>query len=450
MKKIGLALLATLSIAYVGGALYFTQYAFPNTTVNGVDRSYQHLYHFFEYNDEYKPLEVVGRGDKTLTIQPDEIELQKKPVNAPALEQNQYLWPVAFFERHEYTVEYDTLYDQQKLTRLLAGSDLMKGQVGSTNAKMVEEETGFVIEPEKIGTKITLDNLEKSVAAQLEAGADTIQIEDAAYHQPNIHATDKALLNEVDFANKLFATKIVYDFEDRQYTFTGQTLVDLYDKEDDGTYTINYDRARALISNMAAETDTFGDDREFTTYYGTTITLPGWSSIYGWLIDVDRTTEEFIGWVEEFHSEETTPFYSQKAMNRGVDEIGDTYIEIDIDDQWMYVWLDGEVIDEGPTVTGQPSYGTPTPVGVNTVLDKMRDRYLVGIEPDTGKSYRSLVNYWFSINWSDIGIHNSTWRTSFGGDIYLWNGSYGCINVIDHLAQTIYHNIPVGTPVITY
>ena len=72
------------------------------------------------------------------------------------------------------------------------------------------------------------------------------------------------------------------------------------------------------------------------------------------------------------------------------------------------------------------------------------------ISPEPGREYDSLVNFWFPINWNDIGIHNSTWRNEFGGDVYLYNGSYGCINVVDHLAETIYHEVPYGTPVITY
>ena len=64
-------------------------------------------------------------------------------------------------------------------------------------------------------------------------------------------------------------------------------------------------------------------------------------------MDVDATTDEFVEWVEQRHSEVTTPFYQQKAMHRGTDEIGNTYVEIDIANQWMYIYLNGEIIDQG-------------------------------------------------------------------------------------------------------
>ena len=38
----------------------------------------------------------------------------------------------------------------------------------------------------------------------------------------------------------------------------------------------------------------------------------------------------------------------------------------------------------------------------------------------------------------------------FGKNIYLTNGSHGCINSPPILAQTIFDNIETGTPVICY
>ena len=450
MKKFGLGLLAVLLIAYVGGIFYFTQTTFPNTTINGKDRSFRNLGNLFEYSGEYEPITVIGKEDRTLTLQPNDIELQKRVKEAPEIHQNTVAWPLAFFENHTYEVEYESLYNHEKMSALLAESDHMRFQEEPVDAKIGQDENGrFTIEPEKEGTAIEQETLEEIIVEGISAGETEIRIPDEAYKAPAVRADDAKLVAEVNSYNELFDTKIVYDFEDREYEFSGQTLVDLYDNTPDGPQ-ISRERARALIAQMARETDTFQEDREFTTTHGTTITIPGAESIYGWLMDVDATTDEFVEWVEQRHSEVTTPFYQQKAMHRGTDEIGNTYVEIDIANQWMYIYLNGEIIDQGPTVTGQPNLGTPTPVAVNYIRNKETDRYLEGNEPDSGAEYSSLVDFWFPINWSDVGIHNSTWRTEFGGDIYQWLGSYGCINVTDHLAETIMNHIPIGTPVITY
>ena len=50
----------------------------------------------------------------------------------------------------------------------------------------------------------------------------------------------------------------------------------------------------------------------------------------------------------------------------------------------------------------------------------------------------------------NVGIHDATWRTEFGGNMYQWDGSHGCINVPYDKAAAIYANIEVGMPVVVY
>lgn len=52
--------------------------------------------------------------------------------------------------------------------------------------------------------------------------------------------------------------------------------------------------------------------------------------------------------------------------------------------------------------------------------------------------------------YGNVGIHDATWRSSFGGNIYKTDGSHGCVNAPLYLAKTIYANIESGTPVICY
>lgn len=448
MKKVGLGLLALLLLVYGGGVFYFSQATFPNTTVNGEDRSFENIGNVFHYRGTVETVQIKGREDKTAELHPKDIELKKQIKDAPQFLQNALAWPAAFFQQHAYNVEYNSTYNEDQLKKLLSESDLMRFQTEPEDAKLVKSEKDVAIEPEKEGTAITIENLVKAVHEGFDRDEDVITLPDEAYTQPKVRADDDSLKKELESAKEIYATKITYDFADRTYEFTGEKLMNLYDETDTGLE-INYDRARELIADMARETDTFGASRQFVNAYGNEITLNG-GGIYGWLIDVDATTDEFVEWVEQRHSEDTTPFYTVKGFRRETNDIGNTYIEIDIDSQWMWVFVDGEVINQGPTVTGQPNLNAETPRNVNTLRMKERDRYLKGISPETGREYDSLVNFWFPINWSDVGIHNSTWRTEFGGDIYLYNGSYACINVPDHLAVTIYEHVPIGAPVISY
>jgi hypothetical protein len=48
------------------------------------------------------------------------------------------------------------------------------------------------------------------------------------------------------------------------------------------------------------------------------------------------------------------------------------------------------------------------------------------------------------------GLHDASWRSEFGGDIYIHEGSHGCPNMPVEIAGQVYDNVSIGTPVIVY
>lgn len=69
--------------------------------------------------------------------------------------------------------------------------------------------------------------------------------------------------------------------------------------------------------------------------------------------------------------------------------------------------------------------------------------------PDGKYEYQSHVNFWMPFN-GGIGLHDATWRSKFGGDIYVTNGSHGCINLPKDKAEKIYDIIDKNMPIIVY
>ena len=62
----------------------------------------------------------------------------------------------------------------------------------------------------------------------------------------------------------------------------------------------------------------------------------------------------------------------------------------------------------------------------------------------------AFVHYWMPFN-GGVGIHDLASRgNNFGGDIYMTNGSHGCINTPLDAAKKIFDTVSVGTPVIVY
>ena len=122
---------------------------------------------------------------------------------------------------------------------------------------------------------------------------------------------------------------------------------------------------------------------------------------------------------------------------------GGSYVEVDLSSQRLWLYKDGEQIVSTKLVSGCVAEGHRTPTGVYSIYAKQTDRYL------TGADYRSFVSYWMPFN-GGYGLHDASWRSSFGGDIYLYDGSHGCVNLPSSAAKKIFNNVSVGTKVILY
>ncbi len=133
----------------------------------------------------------------------------------------------------------------------------------------------------------------------------------------------------------------------------------------------------------------------------------------------------------------------QKAASTGKNDIGNTYVEIDLSRQHLWFYKAGRLITEGDIVSGNVNNDCATPAGIYSLVYKQKDTVL------KGQGYASPVNFWMPFN-GGIGIHDASWRYNFGGDIYTTNGSHGCINAPYDLANKIFNNIEPGTPVVCY
>lgn len=82
------------------------------------------------------------------------------------------------------------------------------------------------------------------------------------------------------------------------------------------------------------------------------------------------------------------------------------YIEVDLENQYMWYYKDGKVVFEIDIVFGKLFIFIF--VGVFYVWNKEEDVILKGINDD-GIFYESLVNYWMLIDWIGVGIYDFDW-----------------------------------------
>ena len=247
---------------------------------------------------------------------------------------------------------------------------------------------------------------------------------------------------------------IVYDMGDTLIEFTPEIMAEfiLADEDDtpmlseSGGIMLNETAVETFVSDLASVYDTYQVEREFQSTRGDVVMVMG--GTYGTQINQEKEVEFLMENLlsYEMHTGMTQkhiPEYTQTANVRGKNDIGGTYIEVDMTDQKLYFYQDGELVIQTDVVTGNARRRMDTPEGVYFVYNKQEDRVL------RGQGYASPVEYWMPVKGA-VGIHDANWRSEFGGEIYKTNGSHGCINVPKEIMPDLYENVEIGTPVIIF
>lgn len=241
----------------------------------------------------------------------------------------------------------------------------------------------------------------------------------------------------------------IYDFGDRKEIINKGVVSNWIMLNEEGYIVYDENNLPILDESMIEEYvaylgsvyNTVGMERNFQSTRGDIVKVSG--GAYGNELDL-KTELKYLK--EAFllkKREVRTPEYISEAFVKGTDDIGNTYIEIDMGNQMMYYYKNGKLKLDTPIVTGNMRRNWDTPATVCYVYYKQRNRVL------RGPGYASPVKYWMPVH-GNIGIHDASWRKEFGGDIYLTDGSHGCINTPSEKMKELYEMVEIGTPVIMF
>lgn len=131
------------------------------------------------------------------------------------------------------------------------------------------------------------------------------------------------------------------------------------------------------------------------------------------------------------------------SADRAALPYGGSYVEVDLTHQNLWVYKNGVCVVDTPIVSGCVANGDHTPTGVFSIYKKVEDCWLVG------PTWYDHVDYWMAF-YGAYGLHDASWRSEFGGELYIYEGSHGCPNLPVEIAGEVYHNVSVGTPVIVH
>lgn len=442
--------LCTLFLLYFGTAIYFMNHFYYGSVVNCINVSGKTTQQAKEEMSskllEYT-LDLKERGGKKEQIKAVDIGL-KYISNEQIMElkdkQKSFKWISAFFNRKENEITVGVTCDVELLRKQLDKLTCfdISNVVEPKNPSFKYTSNGYIIVDEILGNKINKDILYTEVKNAILKEETSIELESInCYINPQYTSKSEKIIDTNDMLNKYAASKITYTFGERKETLDGSTINKWLNVDENFAVKLDEDKVKNYLSELSNTYNTLGKIRNFVTSSGKTINVSGGD--YGSIINTAKETEDLIAAIKEGKTVTKEPQYAQSAFSHGLSDIGSTYVEIDMSKQHLWFYKNGSIIAQGNIVTGNVNAGHKTPEGIYRLKYKQKGAVLRG--PD----YAAPVTFWMPFN-GGIGIHDASWRSEFGGNIYKTDGSHGCINSPYNLAKAIFDNIEVGTPIVCF
>ena len=466
-----------LLIVMILGGIYYAGYKYcethfmPGSTINGFDcgglTEEEAEKRFADAAAKYT-LDIHFRGGTTEVLTAQDIGFAYKPdgsIGAMIHRQDQQLWPRYFFEDYAYTMEVAGSYDPNLLaSAILALPELQKENMQApTDAYIMfmdgnESTDGtFEIVPDDPGSTIDPVQLAAGAgdaAARYEQEIDAEQIA-GAYKEAKLKADDAGLVARCKDLNDIVGASITYVLPDKtELKLNSDVMKDWLVRDKKGMLVkddeVWDEQLWKFMELLAYNCNTIGTDREFNSTTRGPITVTGGD--YGYMVNQIAEHDLLVEDLAAGKKETRKPSYYISPYNDETenDGIGRTYLEVDLEEQHMWCYIDGKLVMESDCVTGDPTTDHETPTGVFGIMFMKKDATLRGIQQKNGKyEYETKVKYWMPF-YADCGFHDAWWRTAFGEEIYKGDGSHGCVNLPSEAAEELFSYCDTKMPVVIY
>lgn len=448
--------LAAVGILYGTGVL--ASPVFPaGTTVGGVSVSEQSAKEagktLQQAAEDYKLTVRFAQNTRTFSAEELGLTVDEDALKrlAKAMQQGQSTSSTTEDAQPVFTCETDLKQEMQDLPERTAHADKATQDAVLTYDKKAGK---YVIQEEQVGGTIDTQALAEAVqtaAEQLQPELDAV--DEGLYGGETVRRSDDEKLNQaLAQANQMLQTDVTYTYEvERKHVYGKERLNKstiqqwLTVSEDGKRVQIDEEKVDNYVNEIARiysvkEPTT----AQFVTASGSYVEVE--APITDESVDTQALKKDILKAVKTGATgQRKAPYRKTRTGEQGTTDLGGTYVEVDLDKQHLYLYVNGKKKAEGDICSGSVADGCATPAGLYTIKTKDYDRYLVGV------GYKDWVHYFMPFN-GGIGIHDSTWREAdeYGGDVYLESGSHGCINMPLELVKTVDEYIDVGDYVILY
>lgn len=439
-----------LLILYLGMAVYFKKRFIFRTEINGwkvggmtVTEAEEKI---GDHVEDYL-LTVFDRDGVKYHIYGKDIGCKYVPdgtVGKLLKNQNSFGWVISIFKQKDETAALTMEYKEDLLADAVKDMSCFQEEniVEPQSAQILMGEDGYYVEPEVMGNHMIYDKVLEKIKKAVSEGKESVTLTDEDYENPQYTKESSEITEAMANIEKYADMNITYQVPGGEEVIDSEQIQKFVQIGENFQVEWNEKEIEKYVQSLASKYNTYADVRAFKTSSGDTVNIGGGD--YGWIVNKTKEAEQLKADLEAGESVSREPIYSQRAFVEGADDIGNTYIEIDYTKQHLWFYKDGALVIESDIVSGNISRNNGSPDGVFKIVYKDSPAVL------KGEDYESNVTYFMPFAYN-VGIHDASWRKGeFGGEIYKTSGSHGCINVPLEVAQTIYENAKVGTPVIAF
>ena len=393
--------------AYLFGLVFFSSHFLPHTTINGIDVSLMDLNKANEAIKDIRPeiivIQKTGNAGSTYKQGFALKDLNSDityDASASLKGQNIVLWFASLFDQKSLEPnKIKGTFTADKINKLAENLYCLREDkiVKPVNAHYEIKDGVLVLIKASDGSYIDKDTAVKTFAEyidQMFTKVDSMNLDlTGLYEKAEIKDDDPSLDGKKAYLEKLLDRKIELNVYDEKIEISKEDICSLYDLIDSDPI-LNEDHLDNYILKLAIENDG--------------------SSSY---IDKPDLKEKL-----------------QKALTQNSDESIEVNtisgqpvrrVEVKINEQTLYYYEDDKLTLKSPIVSGNKDITDETPHGKFEVRRKVEDTSL------RGRDYIEHVDYWVGFDQTGgiYGLHDAQWRDEFGGDIWLYDPSRGCVNM---------------------
>ena len=410
--------------AYLFGLIAYSNRFLPNTYINGVNVSGMDVDKANQALSDIDPTLTIIQKDITGTkgyVQDLDLRKISRDIALDASQalkkQNLLFWFTQLGNKNTAAYKVSGTYNEEKANELVNELYCLQSEnirypenahyeIKDGDMRLIFADRGSYIKEDIARSKVS-ELIEKIFEG---ADSDVLDLQEY-YTMPEISSNDPKLNDEKARLEKIISNEadIIID-DDSTVKFDRSTIADMIDYADND-YVLDEDKLNSYVNNLALEYDI--SKNEYIDKNQLKADLH--KAVF------EGNKEIKVNWIEEVHKE----------------------IKVTISEQTLRYYENGALLLSSPIVSGNGDITDATPTGHFEVRKKTTNSTL------SGAGYVEHVDYWIGFDETGriYGFHDASWRSEFGGDIWLSDPSRGCVNMPTDKIAELFRMVDIGTDV---